>query len=116
MGARAAVQGGPPTRWGYSAAHRREDGASGMNTDLTDAEWALVADLFERAGSRGTPTRYERRHIPVVAQACTKIPGLKKFYADGAYGGQCAVAIEKAHGVIVLIDHAPSVARGFSKH
>ena len=46
-GERAAVQGAAPTRYGYTAAHRRADGASGMNTDLTDAEWALVADLFE---------------------------------------------------------------------
>ena len=30
----------------------------------------------------------------VVAQACTKVPGLKKVYADGAYGGKCAVTIE----------------------
>jgi putative transposase len=34
-----------------------------MNTDLTDAEWALVADLFERDGQRGAPARYERRHM-----------------------------------------------------
>ena len=31
-----------------------------MNTDLTDAEWALVADLFERDGQRGPPPRSER--------------------------------------------------------
>ena len=49
-GERAAVQGATPVRYGYTAAHRRSDGASGMNTDLTDAEWALVADLFERDG------------------------------------------------------------------
>ena len=36
-GERAAVQGAAPTRYGYTAAHRRSDGASGMNTDLTDA-------------------------------------------------------------------------------
>lgn len=52
-GERAAVQGAAPKRYGYTAAHRRTDGANGMNTDLTDAEWALVADLFERDGLRG---------------------------------------------------------------
>jgi transposase len=34
-----------------------------MNTDLTDAEWALVADLLERPGQRGAPARYERRRM-----------------------------------------------------
>ena len=34
-----------------------------MNTDLTDAEWALVGDLFERDGQRGAPPRYERRRM-----------------------------------------------------
>lgn len=47
---RAAVQGAAPARYGSTAAHRRSDGASGMNTDLTNAEWALVSDLFERDG------------------------------------------------------------------
>jgi putative transposase len=62
-GERAAAQGVAPTRYGDTATHRRADGASGMNTDLTDAEWALVADLFERNGQRGAPARYARRHM-----------------------------------------------------
>ena len=62
-GERAAHQGSAPVRYGYTAAHRRSDGASGMNTDLTEAERALVADLFERDGQRGAPPRYERRHM-----------------------------------------------------
>jgi len=226
-GQRAAVQGAAPARYGYSATHRRADGASGMNTDLTDAEWARVADLFERPGQRGAPPRYERRHLvnaccytlrtgcawrllpktfppwqatykafsrwaaagvfealhdrlrqqwrerigrapeptaavldaqstrstaqggdtgfdagkkvkgrkrhlvtdtlglllavtitaasvqdrdaapAVVAQACAKVPGLKKLYADAAYGGQCAVALEQAHGLSVQIVRHP---------
>ena len=226
-GERAAVQGTAPTRYGYKAAHRRADGASGMNTDLTDAEWALVGDLFERDGQRGAPARYERRHMVnaccyvlrtgcawrllpktfppwqatyksfsrwaaasvfeamhdrlrqqwrervgkapqptaaiidaqstrstaqggntgfdagkkvkgrkrhlvvdtlglllavtltaasvqdrdaaalVVAQACAKVPGLKKLYADGAYGGKCATAIEDTHGISVEIVRHP---------
>lgn len=227
-GERAAVQGTAPKRYGYSAAHRRADGASGMNTDLTDAEWALVADLFERPGQRGAPARYERRHMvnaccyalrtgcawrllpktfppwqasykafsrwaaagvfetlhdrlrqqwrdrigkapepsaavldaqstrstaqggdtgfdagkkvkgrkrhlvtdtlglllavtitaasvqdrdaaaAVVAQACAKVPGLKKLYADAAYGGECAVALEHTHGLSVEIVRHPA--------
>lgn len=67
---RAAVQGGAPLRVGYTDVHRREDGASGMNTDLTDAEWALVADLFERDGRRGAPPRYDRR---AVVNACVHL-------------------------------------------
>jgi len=226
-GERAAVQGSAPTRYGYAAAHCRADGPSGMNTDLTDAEWALVADLFERDGQRGAPPRFERRHMvnaccyalrtgcawrllpktfppwqatyksfsrwaaagkfeamhdrlrqqwrdrigkapestaaiidaqstrstaqggntgfdagkkvkgrkrhlvvdtlglllavtvtaasvqdrdaaaDVVAQACAKVTGLKKIYADGAYGGKCAVAIEQTHGISVEIVRHP---------
>ena len=48
-GEHAAVQGSAPARYGYTAALRRSDGPSGMNTDLTDAEWALVADQIGRA-------------------------------------------------------------------
>lgn len=226
-GERAAVQGTTPARYGYTAAHRRSDGPSGMNTDLTDAEWALVADLFERDGQRGAPPRYERRHMvnaccyalrtgcawrllpktfppwqavymsfkrwaaaavfesmhdrlrqqwrdrmgrapeptaaiidaqstrstaqggntgfdagkkvkgrkrhlvvdtlglllaitvtaasvqdrdaaaDVVAQACTKVPGLKKLYTDGAYGGKCAAAIEQTHSIRVEVVRHP---------
>ncbi|MCC7059367.1 MAG: IS5 family transposase [Burkholderiaceae bacterium] len=226
-GERAAAQGATPTRYGYTAAHRRSDGASGMNTDLTDAEWARVAGLFERDGGRGAPPRYERRDIvnacvyvlrtgcawrllpktftpwqatykafsrwaaagvfeamhdrlrqqwrerigkapeptaaiidaqstrstaqggntgfdagkkvkgrkrhlvvdtlglllavtvtaasvqdrdaaaEVVMQACTKVPGLKKLYTDGAYGGKCAQAIEQTHGIAVEVVRHP---------
>lgn len=226
-GQRAPVQGCAPQRYGYTAAHRRADGASGMNTDLTDAEWALVAELFEHDGQRGAPPRYARRHVvnaccyalrtgcpwrllpktfppwqavyksfsrwaaagvfetmhdrlrqqwrnrmgkapeptaaiidaqstrstaqggntgfdagkkvkgrkrhlvvdtlglllavtltaasvqdrdaaaDVVAQACAKVAGLKKIYADGAYGGKCATAIEQTHGISVEIVRHP---------
>lgn len=222
-----AVQGGAPARYGYTDAHRRSDGVNGANTDLTDAEWALVADLFERDGQRGAPPRYERRHMvnaccytvrtgnawrllpktfppwqaaymsfkrwatagvfeamhdrlrqqwrarqgkapeptaaiidaqstrstaqggntgfdagkkvkgrkrhlvvdtlglllavtvtaasvqdrdaaaEVVAQACTKVPGLKKLYTDAAYGGKCAQAIEQTHGISVEVVRHP---------
>lgn len=62
-GERAQTQGGKPARYGYTAAHRRSEGSSGMNTDLTDAEWARVADLFERKGGRGAPPRHTRRDV-----------------------------------------------------
>lgn len=67
---RAAAHGGTPVRVGYAQRHRREDGASGMNTDLTDAEWALVADLFERQGGRGAPPTHPRR---VLVNACVYV-------------------------------------------
>jgi putative transposase len=224
---RAAQGRGAGVRTGYTDAHRRSDGASGLNTDLTDAEWALVSDLFEREGQRGAPPRYERRTVvnaccyvlrtgcawrllpksfppwqavymsfkrwgaagtfeamhdrlrqqwrervgkapeptaaiidsqstrstpqggntgfdagkkvkgrkrnlvvdtlglllavtitaasvqdrdtaaDVVARACTKVPGLQKLYADGAYGGKCALAIEKTHGISVEVVRHP---------
>jgi len=43
----------------------------------------------------------------VVAQACTKVPGLKKLYTDGAYGGKCAQAIEHTHGISVDVVRHP---------
>ena len=64
---RAAQGSGAGVRTGYTEAHRRSEGASGMNTDLTDAEWALVSDLFDSEGRRGAPPRYERR---AVLNAC----------------------------------------------
>lgn len=44
----------------------------------------------------------------VVAQACAKVPGLKKLYGDAAYGGQCAVALEQTHGLSVEIVRHPA--------
>jgi len=230
-GERAPVQGTAPARYGYSTAHRRSDGVSGMNTDLTDAEWALVADLFERDGKRGAPPRFERRHMvnaccyalrtgcawrllpktfppwqavymsfkrwaaagvfealhdrlrqqwrnrmgrapdptaaiidaqstrstaqggntgfdagkkvkgrkrhlvvdtlglllavtitaasvqdrdaaaALVAHTCDKVPGLKKLYADAAYGGTCARTIEQTHGISVEVVRHPGNRR-----
>jgi len=57
-------------RYGYTAAHRRED-ISPYSTNLTDAEWELVADLFERVpGQRGTPVHYSRRDL---VNACSYV-------------------------------------------
>lgn len=227
-GTRAAAQGSAPQRYGYTAVHRRQAKPGGMNTDFTDAEWALVHDLFERQGGRGKPITHERRDIAnacmyivrtgcawrllpgnfppwravysafrgwaragtfeamhdrlrqqwrdrvgkapepsaaiidaqstrstpqggdigfdagkkvkgrkrhlvvhtlglllavsvtaasvqdrdgaasVVAQACAKVAGLKRLYADSAYGGQCAMDLEKTHGIAVEIVRRPS--------
>lgn len=59
-----------PKRYGYTAAHRREN-VPFYSTNLTDAKWDLVADLFERApGQRGTPAHYSRREL---VNACSYI-------------------------------------------
>jgi len=39
----------------------------------------------------------------VVAQACHKAPILERLYTDGAYGGQCAKAIEQTHDIRVEV-------------
>lgn len=65
---RAAAQGGKPLRVGYTDAHWREDGSSGVNPDLTAAEWALVADLFEHDEAlRGRPPKHPRK---LMVNAC----------------------------------------------
>lgn len=63
---RAAVDGptAKPKRYGYTPAHRREAADRDYSCCLTDAEWALVADLFEhRSGGRGMPPRLDRRAL-----------------------------------------------------
>ena len=55
-----AVRAEGAKRYGYKAAHRRE-AISPYSTNLADAQWELVADLFERMpGQRGTPVHYSR--------------------------------------------------------
>lgn len=67
---RAFTAAKPTKRYGYTAAHRRED-IHPYSTNLTDAEWDLIADLFERApGQRGTPARYGRREF---VNACSTV-------------------------------------------
>lgn len=44
---------------------------SPYSTNLTDAEWEMVADLFERVpGQRGTPAHYSRREL---VNACSYV-------------------------------------------
>ncbi len=62
---RAAPQG---KRFGYTQAHRKPAQADRYASCLTDAEWALAADLFEQSeGARGRPAKYERR---AMVDAC----------------------------------------------
>ncbi len=56
-----------PRRYGYQPAHRQHDPRHVFPSDLTDVEWALVRDLFERDGGRGAPARLDRR---VLVNAC----------------------------------------------
>lgn len=49
-------------RYGYTEAHREPGDHERYPTCLTEAEWALAADLFEPAG-RGLPPRYPRRRM-----------------------------------------------------
>jgi transposase len=56
----------PTGRDGYTEAHRRHDPDQRYPSCPTDAEWTLVADLFD-AGGRGTPPKFPRR---VLVDAC----------------------------------------------
>ena len=61
---RPAGAGAPPARQ-PAGGHSREAGCAGC---LTDAEWLLVADLFEAsARGRGRPAKYARR---TMVDAC----------------------------------------------
>lgn len=68
-----------PKRYGYTAAHRRED-VPFYSTNLTDAEWDLVADLFERAPGQGVC-----RHITVGGNWSTLAPMSCAQAAPGDY-------------------------------
>lgn len=54
-------------RYGYGEAHRRHEPEQIYPSCLTDAEWALVRDLFEKPGGRGLPPKVSRR---IVVDAC----------------------------------------------
>lgn len=49
-------------RYGYRREHRRKPVGSGYSTATTDAEWALISDIFEHKGP-GRPPKYPRRSI-----------------------------------------------------
>lgn len=56
-----------PKRYGYTDAHRRVLPEQTYPSCLTDAEWALIDDVFENGGGRGTPAQYPRR---LLVDAC----------------------------------------------
>ncbi|MGB7757046.1 MAG: IS5 family transposase [Salinisphaera sp.] len=62
----AEVEPDSSGRYGYGPAHRASDTAGRYASSLTDAEWALVADIFEVTG-RGKPPAYPRR---LLVDAC----------------------------------------------
>lgn len=64
-------------------------GRSALQHSLTDAEWALVADLFERPhGGRGAPARYERRHLAMPAAMCCVPAAPGGFYRQTSRRGK----------------------------
>ena len=56
-----------PRRYGYTDAHRRQEAEQSYPSSLTDHEWALVEDLFDRQGRQGVPPTYPRR---LLVDAC----------------------------------------------
>lgn len=60
----------PPKRYGYQPHHRDQTPEQRYPSCLTDAEWALVSDLFDNAGGRGVPPHYSRR---ALVDACCYI-------------------------------------------
>lgn len=54
-------------RYGYTQAHRERGASQRYASSLTDAEWALVADIFDTEGGRGKPPAYPRR---LLVDAC----------------------------------------------
>lgn len=51
-----------PSPYGYNESHRAPGDATHYPGSLTDAEWELIADLFEHSGP-GAPPRYPRRSL-----------------------------------------------------
>jgi transposase len=62
-----AEASGLAVSYGYRGEHRRHTPQQRYPSCLTDAEWALVADLFANQDGRGSPPRYSRR---AVVDAC----------------------------------------------
>lgn len=57
----------PEKRYGYKDEHRELLPEQTYASCLTDAEWALVEDLFDNEGRRGKPPKYPRR---LLVDAC----------------------------------------------
>ncbi len=78
---------------GYNETHRRQLPEQRYPSCLTDAEWALVADLLETQGGRGVPPHHSRRsaagslllccaHGLLMADAASRIPSLGQCLQD----------------------------------
>jgi hypothetical protein len=68
---------GSPKSYGYTEFHRREHPSRDYSRCLTDAEWALVTELFERpAVSCSMPYRLE--HC-VLADACSYVASATRW-------------------------------------
>lgn len=50
-------------RYGYQDRHSPPESAERYPSSLTNAEWNLVQDLFEREGERGVPAKIPRRAL-----------------------------------------------------
>lgn len=50
-------------RYGYTDAHRRHEPEQTYPSCLTDAEWWLIEDVFDKEGGRGIPPQYPRRML-----------------------------------------------------
>lgn len=50
-------------RYGYGERHRQTPPEQTYPSSLTDAEWALVKDLFEAEGKQGVPPKVSRRAL-----------------------------------------------------
>lgn len=71
-------------RYGYTDAHRGVELEQTYPSCLTDAEWALVEDLFDNTGNRGVPPQYDRRVLAdafcyLVRTGCSWRMLLKEF-------------------------------------
>ncbi len=55
-----------PKRYGYTSRHR-QDSSQRYPTSLTDAEWALVGDLFETPGPGRPPSRSRREMLDAIS-------------------------------------------------
>lgn len=59
----------PAKRYGYAKRHRELAGHGNYLSNVTDAEWALVADLFENHGSGRRPKVSRRQMLDAVMYA-----------------------------------------------
>jgi putative transposase len=94
---RSSPQGGPH---GYDAGKKVKGRKRHLVVDtlgLLLAVSVTAASVQDRDGT-----------LAPVALACQTNPTIAKLYADAAYAGQCAAAMERAHGITVEIVRRPN--------